>query len=79
MAVIIRRLEESDDTDNFDSGDAPLNNYLNKYAWVNQEKTSIGVTYVAVEEAVPGRWDRDSRSGARDGGGPQAHWRPRGP
>jgi GNAT superfamily N-acetyltransferase len=55
MAVIIRRLEESDETGNFDCGDAALNNYLNKYAWVNQEKSSIGVTYVAVEEAAPGR------------------------
>ena len=53
MAVTIRRLEESDETGNFDCGDAPLNNYLNKYAWVNQEKSSIGVTYVAVEEAAP--------------------------
>ena len=55
MAVIIRRLEESDETGNFDRGDAPLNNYLNKHAWVNQEKSSIGVTYVAVEEAAPRR------------------------
>jgi GNAT superfamily N-acetyltransferase len=53
MAVIIRRLEESDETGNFDCGDAPLNNYLSKYAWVNQEKSSIGVTYVAIEEAAP--------------------------
>jgi predicted N-acetyltransferase YhbS len=52
MAVIIRRLEEGDETGNFDCGAAPLNNYLNKHAWVNQEKTSLGVTYVAVEEAV---------------------------
>jgi hypothetical protein len=52
MAVIIRRLEESSETGNFDCGDAALNNYLNKYAWVNQEKSSIGVTYVAVEEAA---------------------------
>ena len=35
MAVIIRRLEESGETGNFDCGDAPLNNYLDKYAWVN--------------------------------------------
>jgi GNAT superfamily N-acetyltransferase len=55
MAVIIRRLQESDQTGNFDCGDAPLNNYLNKYAWVNQEKSSIGVTYAAVEEAAPRR------------------------
>jgi hypothetical protein len=41
MAVIIRRLEESDDTGAFDCGDAPLNNYLHKYAWSNQEKSSV--------------------------------------
>jgi GNAT superfamily N-acetyltransferase len=55
MAVVIRRLEESDETEAFDCGDAPLNSYLKKYAWVNQEKSSIGVTYAAVEEAVPRR------------------------
>ena len=53
MAVIIRRLEESDETGNFDCGDAPLNIYLKKHAWVNQEKISIGATYVAIEEAAP--------------------------
>jgi GNAT superfamily N-acetyltransferase len=53
MAVTIRRLEKSDETTNFDCGDAPLNNYLKKYAWANQEKSSIGVTYVAVDEAAP--------------------------
>jgi hypothetical protein len=53
MAVLIRRLEESDETANFDCGDAPRNQYLNKYAWANQEKSSLGVTYVAVEEAPP--------------------------
>jgi hypothetical protein len=35
MAVIIRRLEETDGTGNFDCGDQPLDNYLHKYAWVN--------------------------------------------
>jgi hypothetical protein len=53
MAVIIRRLEESDETHNFDCGDARLNNYVKKHAWINQEKSSIGVTYVAVDEAAP--------------------------
>ncbi len=53
MAAVIRSLEESDETENFDCGDAPLNNYLKKYAWTNQEKSSIGVTYVAVDEAAP--------------------------
>lgn len=55
MTAIIRRLEESDETDSFDCGDAPLNNYLKKHAWANQEKSSIGVTYVAVEEVDPRR------------------------
>jgi GNAT superfamily N-acetyltransferase len=53
MAVVVRRLEESDETKSFDCGDAPLNNYLKKHAWANQEKSSIGVTYVAVDEAAP--------------------------
>ena len=53
MAVRLRRLEEADETANFDCGDVPLNQYLNQYAWVNQEKSSLGVTYVAVEEVAP--------------------------
>ena len=53
MATIIRRLEESDFLDGFDCGDEPLNGYLKKHAWNNQRKSSIGVTYVAVEEAAP--------------------------
>ncbi len=55
MAVVIRRLSASDETAAFDCGDAPLNNYLKQYAWVNQEKSSTGVTYVAVDEAAPNR------------------------
>ena len=53
MAVTIRRLEEFDDGENFDCGDEPLNNYLKRHAWTNQQKSSIGVTYVAVEESAP--------------------------
>lgn len=53
MAVLIRRLEESDETGQFDCGDAPLNNYLHKHAWSNQEKSSIGVSHVAVDESAP--------------------------
>jgi GNAT superfamily N-acetyltransferase len=53
MAIIIRRLEESDEVGNFDCGDEPLNNYLKRHAWSNQEKSSIGVTYVAVDEGAP--------------------------
>jgi GNAT superfamily N-acetyltransferase len=39
--------------ENFDCGDQPLNNYLQRYAWTNQEKSSIGVSYVAVDEDAP--------------------------
>ena len=53
MAITIRRLDEFDDTALFDCGDEPLNNYLRNYAWINQQKSSIGVTYVAMEDAAP--------------------------
>ncbi|MGH9657919.1 MAG: GNAT family N-acetyltransferase [Bryobacteraceae bacterium] len=53
MAVVIRRLEEPDEVDSFDCGDGPLNNYLRRHAWTNQEKISIGVSYVAVDEGTP--------------------------
>ena len=53
MAVTIRRLEQEDDVENFDCGDEPLNNYLRRHAWSNQEKSSIGITYVAVDEGAP--------------------------
>jgi GNAT superfamily N-acetyltransferase len=50
MPILIRRLEESDEVANFDCGDEPLNNFLKRHAWSNQEKSSIGVTNVAVDE-----------------------------
>jgi len=53
MAIVIRRLEEREEVENFDCGDEPLNNYLKRHAWSNQEKSSIGVTYVAVDESAP--------------------------
>ena len=53
MAIVIRRLEEKDEVDAFECGDAALNNYLKRHAWANQEKISIGVSYVAVDEAAP--------------------------
>jgi hypothetical protein len=53
VAVTIRRLEESDEVEGFDCGDEPLNNYLKRHAWTNQQKVSIGVTYVAVDESAP--------------------------
>jgi GNAT superfamily N-acetyltransferase len=53
VAVTIRRFEESDDVEDFDCGDEPLNNYLKRHAWTNQQKVSIGVTYVAADESAP--------------------------
>lgn len=53
MAIVIRRLEEKDEVDRFDCGDAALNNYLQRHAWTNQQKTSIAVTYVALDEGAP--------------------------
>jgi len=53
VAVLIRRLEEQDEVERFDCGDEPLNNYLRRHAWANQQKSSIGVTYVAVDEGAP--------------------------
>ena len=53
MAVLIRRLEEQDEVAPFDCGDEPLNNYLKRHAWANQQKSSIGVTFVAIDEGAP--------------------------
>ncbi len=53
MAIVIRRLEEHDEVENFDCGDDALNNYLKLHAWTNQQKNSIGVSYVALDEAAP--------------------------
>jgi len=52
VAVLIRRIEERDEVEHFDCGDEPLNNYLKRHAWANQQKSSIGVTYVAIDEAA---------------------------
>ena len=54
MGVIIRRLQEDDVVEDFDCKDEVLNNYLKKHAWTNQQKISIGVTYVLVDESAPG-------------------------
>ena len=53
MAIVIRRLDEHDVVENFDCGDDALNNYLKRHAWTNQEKSSIGVSYVALDEDAP--------------------------
>ena len=53
MAAVIRRLEEHDQVEEFDCGDEALNKYLKRHAWSNQEKSSIGVTSVVVDEGAP--------------------------
>ena len=53
MAIVIRRLEEHDEVENFDCGDDALNSYLRRHAWTNQQKSSIGVSYVALDEDAP--------------------------
>lgn len=53
MAITIRKLEEFDEVAHFDCGDEPLNNYLKRHAWANQDKISIGVTYAAFEQSAP--------------------------
>ena len=52
MGVIVRRLEEVDVVENFDCKDEALNNYLKRHAWNNQQKSSIGMTYVVVDESA---------------------------
>jgi GNAT superfamily N-acetyltransferase len=53
LAIAIRRLQQSDHVTGFDCGDEPLNNYLRRHAWTNQQGMSIGVTYVAVDDFAP--------------------------
>jgi GNAT superfamily N-acetyltransferase len=53
MGIAIRRLEGRDRVESFDCGDEPLDKYLKRHAWINQEKSSLGVTYVAVEDGAP--------------------------
>ena len=50
MVIVIRHPEEHDDVENVDCGDDDLNNDLNRHAWTNQEKSSIGVSHVAVDD-----------------------------
>jgi GNAT superfamily N-acetyltransferase len=53
MAIVIRRLGADDEVEHFDCGDDALNNYLKLHAWTNQQKISIGVSYVAADENAP--------------------------
>lgn len=46
-SLLFKKLDKSDDRNSFDCGVKPLNDFIQRYARQNQ-KLSIGVTYVAV-------------------------------
>lgn len=49
MGYGVEKLRKEHDTDDFDCGVEDQNDYLQKYAWQNQQ-LRYGVTYVAVDE-----------------------------
>lgn len=53
MPLFIQRLQRDHLVEQFDCGDQALNEYLKHYAWQNQQRHSVGVTYVAVEGQIP--------------------------
>lgn len=53
MRLLIRQLEEDDQRAGFDCGDETLNDYLRRFAWQNQVRNQVGVTWVAVEGSHP--------------------------
>lgn len=52
MPLRIRTLERSDVREGFSSGDPSLDSFLERYAWQNQQRHHLGVTYVAVDDAT---------------------------
>lgn len=48
----IRTLERSDVREGFSCGEPALDVFLERYAWQNQTRHHLGVTYVAVDEAT---------------------------
>ncbi len=50
MTVEVRPLEPADDLQGFRSGDEALDLFFHRYAWQNQFRHHIGVTYVALED-----------------------------
>ncbi len=51
MQLTIRTLERSDVRDGFSCGEPTLDVFLERYAWQNQKRHHLGVTYVAVDDA----------------------------
>lgn len=52
MPLFIHRLHKYHVVEQFDCGDQALNEYLKHYARQNQQRHSVGVTYVAVEGQI---------------------------
>lgn len=51
MPLTIRTLERSDVRDGFSCGEPTLDIFLERYAWQNQKRHHLGVTYVAVDDS----------------------------
>ncbi len=49
--MLIRSLERSDVREGFGCGEPSLDRFLMHYAWQNQARYRLGVTYVAVDDA----------------------------
>lgn len=50
--MLIRSLERSDIREGFSCGEPALDRFLERYAWQNQRRYHLGVTYVAVDDAT---------------------------
>ena len=50
--MLIRSLERSDVREGFACGEPSLDRFLLRYAWQNQARYRLGVTYVAVDDAT---------------------------
>jgi len=50
--MLIRPLERSDIREGFSCGEPALDRFLERYAWQNQRRYHLGVTYVAVDDAT---------------------------
>lgn len=50
--MLIRPLERSDIREGFSCGEPELDRFLERYAWQNQRRYHLGVTYVAVDDAT---------------------------
>jgi GNAT superfamily N-acetyltransferase len=73
--MLIRSLERSDVREGFRCGEPSLDVFLERYAWQNQTRYHLGVTYVAVDDdtrRVLGYFTLAAASIAPDEGAPSA-------